>query len=583
MKKKIRIYLLNSQSLFLSALVFVLLIATPKTGWGQGAPGCFEVINPPIVENGACCCSGSISFSIRDFTPPLRYKVFKNDVLMTDWVTVNDPLIEIRDLCDGEYRFKIDDATSCAELCPVFNISGPPCLEVNIENECDWERQGCNGAWTVDGIASGGTPSYTYRWTSDQTGSTVLSPSSRINAAQVGTYRLTVTDANNCVADDYVYLGPLEIIPTITNADCHNPLGEINIETKGGMLNCGLCHLPVLVLKVFRLDPQTGDFLDWEEESLPEVEPDYTSFGINTFNWSSNYPKEYYAWTGKAFKIKKLPPGKYKIRLADDEDGMCQPTLEFEIKMDNPVVSGVVTQSNCNDPCSGSINITATGGKAPYTYTWRKDGQPFSGANGATASGLCEGEYEVVVTGSNGCATTSETFTINPALDINSIEFEDQYCFVTNGQTRVKLKVKQPISTGTGPYTYSWPNSVTDIYYNAVPGSTVPLTITDSRGCSVTLNIQVQICPSPPPGDVTAQVFPNPTLGVFTTRVVVTGSPHEVDIKVTDNMASVIYYENKGILQPGTHDFSIDISSSPAGTYNVIVDWGNISMPIIKQ
>ena len=59
-----------------------------------------------------------------------------------------------------------------------------------------------------------------------------------------------------------------------------------------------------------------------------------------------------------------------------------------------------------------NLGVTVTGGTAPYTYAWTKDGSPLSGVTGpnfnkATAAAEDAGTYKVVVTDSKSTSITS--------------------------------------------------------------------------------------------------------------------------------------------------------------------------------
>ena len=70
-----------------------------------------------------------------------------------------------------------------------------------------------------------------------------------------------------------------------------------------------------------------------------------------------------------------------------------------------------------------NLSVTVTGGNAPYTYAWTKDGAPLSGATGATftkatAAADDAGSYKVVVTDSKSASVNSVAcaVTVNPAV-----------------------------------------------------------------------------------------------------------------------------------------------------------------------
>ena len=69
--------------------------------------------------------------------------------------------------------------------------------------------------------------------------------------------------------------------------------------------------------------------------------------------------------------------------------------------------SSTQTNPECNGYCDGIINMTITGGTAPFTFGWT----PPTAGNTATITNLCAGTYSVLITDANHC-TGDTTLTI---------------------------------------------------------------------------------------------------------------------------------------------------------------------------
>lgn len=110
-----------------------------------------------------------------------------------------------------------------------------------------------------------------------------------------------------------------------------------------------------------------------------------------------------------------------------------------------PAISGIQTNVACFGGSSGAVNLTISGGSAPYTILW---------SNGATTedlSALVEGTYTVTVTDINGCiANTSFTFTQPAQLTGNVSSKTNVLCF---GSSSGSITIAG--SGGTSPYEYS--------------------------------------------------------------------------------------------------------------------------------
>ena len=66
---------------------------------------------------------------------------------------------------------------------------------------------------------------------------------------------------------------------------------------------------------------------------------------------------------------------------------------------------------------NGEIDLTVTGGTAPYTFDWDNDGTGDYDAEDLT--GLTEGVYTVVVTDANGCTETT-TASLNSLVSVDN-------------------------------------------------------------------------------------------------------------------------------------------------------------------
>ncbi len=191
--------------------------------------------------------------------------------------------------------------------------------------------------------------------------------------------------------------------------------------------------------------------------------------------------------------ISNLSPGSYPVTVYDSTTG-CSATFPNTL-LDPPVLtdSAFVIAASCTGSASGIAAAVASGGTAPYSFSWNTIPPTLND----TATGLAGGVYIVTVTDSHGCtATTSVNVNSSSTaliLNIDTIaSVLDLLCYTdTTGTITVNA------SGGTPAYTYTW---------NTVPVQTGPtatglspgnytVTVTDSLGCSNTIDTAVT---SPP-------------------------------------------------------------------------------------
>lgn len=141
-----------------------------------------------------------------------------------------------------------------------------------------------------------------------------------------------------------------------------------------------------------------------------------------------------------------------------------------------------LSQSSVNTTCGasvGSINVSATGGIAPFTYTLN----PGAVVNSTGIfTGLSSGTYIITVTDASG--TCTNTISSNIAVIGNLTGFATSTNASCPGVSNGSINVTP--STGTAPYSYSangGPGQATGSFINLAPG-TYTIVFTDALGCT---------------------------------------------------------------------------------------------------
>jgi len=375
-----------------------------------------------------------------------------------------------------------------------------------------------NGSVSVS--ASGGIVAldYSYSWV-DIGGSPVTGG----NAASVfnvtgGTYTVTVTDDNGCVATatEAVSEGnsPAITVDNFTDVTCNGANdGTANVTGTGGV-------------------------------------------GILTYSWStvpSGGPAP-----GATQNATNMAPDTYVVTVTDAVG--CSATEVVTIAEPTSLsVPGIVSDALCNGG-NGSVDITPTGGTGPFTFDWSNDGTlDFDDSEDLSA---IAGTYDVTVVDANNCNTTG-TFTINePTAITASTSTTTSTCTQSDGSLTVVPSNGTP---GTPPndYTYEWypAGQTSPILGNAASLSAQPagcydVLITDANGCT----ISTSDCISDANG---------PTLSSVDTPVTCNGGTDGViDLSVSGGTPG---YNFSWTGPNGFTDSNEDVFSLETGEYSVAV------------
>jgi hypothetical protein len=150
------------------------------------------------------------------------------------------------------------------------------------------------------------------------------------------------------------------------------------------------------------------------------------------------------------------------------------------------------TDAKCNGSQNGTAIVKATGGTAPYTYSWSP-----SGGTNDTASNLSAGNYKVLVTDNNG-VTILDSITISqpPSLTtyIDSIVVKPCFYITTGGSCGCSNTLWAVVSGGTAPYSYSWtPSGETSDTLHGACYVLFTVLVTDTNQCTASASLNVVI------------------------------------------------------------------------------------------
>lgn len=199
---------------------------------------------------------------------------------------------------------------------------------------------------------------------------------------------------------------------------------------------------------------------------------------------SGGTPGYVYTWSNGATTqdLDSVLAGTYCVTVTDSIG--CSDTACFFIDSSTVVgpmiVMATVTDLACFGDSSGSIDLTVTGGLAPYAFAW---------SNGATTedlTGIGSGTYSVTVT-DNDTALYVDSFTVAEPSEI-----------IINGTitppssgTSNDGAIDVTVTGGTSPYAYAWSNAATTEDLTGLGVGNYTLTVTDTTGCTAIRNFFV--------------------------------------------------------------------------------------------
>ncbi|KAF2507682.1 T9SS type A sorting domain-containing protein [Flavobacterium zhairuonense] len=330
----------------------------------------------------------------------------------------------------GVYSIIVKDSYGC--ISNVQNITVDPLVSLVATATITKEVDCINGSFRVD--VTGGKSPYLYSINNEP-----YTASVPLFYKQAGTYTINVKDNLNCIASTVITLKPYTPVSAttiVTNATCFGTAnGSIRVNASGGVT------------------PYT-----------------YSLDGTNY--QTSNIFNNVVAKT-------------YTIRIKDSRGCTINATA-IVTQPTSLVATSTIKSVTCKGFNNGSVTLTASGGKSPYTYS--RDGASYSSNPNFIA--LTAGIYTFFVKDANNCIVTNNIAVTEPATlqlitDIKTL----------NNDGSIGALIQLDAAGGTAPYLYSVKNQVTGVEYgknvpykrySGMPAGLYTISVIDANGCQET-------------------------------------------------------------------------------------------------
>ena len=414
------------------------------------AGGCFKSASYVISEPTAITMTPSVT-NIKckgDLTGAIALNAVGGTGTLTFvWTGTTATTQNIANLKAGAYSVTLTDANLCTKN-QSFTITEPTdslkVLSASVAKISCFG--GSNGAVSI--TVGGGAQPYQFAWAGP---SGFNSTAQNISTLIAGTYRLTLSDANQCsyIKSYNVDANPALVVTASVSVAMRSPNGAITLTVSGGT-------------------------------------PQYT-----------------YLWSGQAVNPTSkdqtgLCPGNYSVTVTDNVGctftksyvigGECSTPMTFT----NPTI----TPAGCPGQNLGKIDVGVSGGASPYKYYWLNAARDTIGRE-RIISGLTAGIYTIIVEDFIG-QRINNNYPVpgsQSAVKINSATVAAETCTGADGS------INLGISGGADPYKYYWSDLSGDNQQrdrNNIRAGVYSVQVKDANGClkdSNNIIVPKQPCP----------------------------------------------------------------------------------------
>lgn len=380
-----------------------------------------------LPANPSVCAGGSL---------PLSVELQSGGPLLTyNWSTPGGPASGpgLQAALAGVYSVTVTNGSGCTgtasaslTLAPGLNVSFPSST-LTI----------CSGAQTaLSPVVGSGNQPFSYSWSGPLGGSSA----DTLFTGAPGNYTVTVTDAGGCTGSAQVTV----LIGTSLDVDLLP-------------LNPGFCPGSDVLLQAQAPGGQAPLQYAWNGPAGPATSP--------TLNASQ--------------------AGTYQVTVTDASGCSGQSSVIVQAWPAPQVVLSAADTALCFSQTT-QVQANASGGSAPYTFSWTGPGTVPAGS---VWSGAFPGNYQVTVTDSRGCSALAQTsIGSRPDLILSMDPAQPAIC------QNQSITVTGSVISGTGPFSWIWTTPS-----GALPGNPVNLTeagiyqvqATDPSGCTGSLDFSI--------------------------------------------------------------------------------------------
>lgn len=482
---------------------------------------------------------------------------------------------DLTNLSAGSYTVVVSDTQGCTGSATA-TVSQPEQLVAGLSSTAISCINAVDG--TATALVTGGTGAYSYAWSNGATDASLT------GLAQ-GSYTVTVNDANLCsVVSSVDVTAPAFMINAVTVNPAYvgGTDGSINLTVTGdngpftyvwsngavtedvaGLTEgtytvtvfAGICSYE----EVYTLQAGvTPDVLAISSTTVSQVTCTGASNGAIDIEVIGGVQPYTYTWSNGAQTqdVNNIAAGTYMVTITDAAPIMSTVIETYIISEPASLISMTYTSDEPTSCLSdGSIDISVSGGTAPYSFNWN---------NGGTTEDLNAiggGSYSVIITDANGCNYQSANIAL-VSYEMNlSVAVTPNTC---NGGNDASISV---IVNNQLPQSFAWSNNATLDFVENLTAGTYQVTVTDYYGCSVVESIVVT---DPAPIVVTIA-----TGSIGFTASVVSGATGPVTYMWSNGKP---YQSIKNLVSGVTYCVTVTDSNGCTGTTCAV--WGGSSMPM---